>query len=252
MVATILVRRIYRLPAGFDRRHAKHPTEKSIVSTCRSSRYPTKRAVLDQHLAVDASHARPCADRRSDPSARPTCWCRRSPGTSGRARGGRCRPSSRRAVSSRWRDRCPVLVPIPSSPRKRAPAIGARAPPADARSPTSRVRRHHLAVLERELDARHVDSAPVRRHVEADRAVGRVLVRAREDLAARHVAAPVRVDPGPPLDVQPQVGAGRLDVDLTRRREPLDHARLRARAARAQAATGSGWSRNSARSTKSA
>ena len=51
-------------------------------------------------------------------------------------------------------------------------------------------------------------------------------MRAGEDLAAGHVAAAVGVDPGAPLDVQPQVGAGGLDVDLTRRRKPLDHAGL--------------------------
>ena len=61
---------------------------------------------------------------------------------------------------------------------------------------------------------------------EADRAVGRVLERAGEHLAARHVAPAVGVDPGAAVDAQAQVGAVRLDPDLARRAQPLDQLRL--------------------------
>ena len=56
--------------------------------------------------------------------------------------------------------------------------------------------------------------------------------RAGEDLARRHVALAVGVDPGAAGDAEPQVGALGLDAQLARPAQPLDQARPGARAAR--------------------
>ena len=80
-------------------------------------------------------------------------------------------------------------------------------------------RLHDLAVLESQLDP-VIDVRRTRWDREADRAVGRALVRAGEDLAAGHVAPAVGVDPRAAVDAQAQVGALGLDPDLPRRGQP--------------------------------
>ena len=82
-------------------------------------------------------------------------------------------------------------------------------------------------------------------------ALGRVLVRPGEDLARRHVALAVGVDPRAAVDAQ---RAGRCpSASMRSSRAPaqaLDQPRLEARAARPTPPTGSSRSRNSARATK--
>src|SRR5215218_806522 len=92
------------------------------------------------------------------------------------------------------------------------------------------------ALAELELDPGDLDAARARRDREADAALGRVLVRAGEDLAGRHVPLAVRVDPGAARDAEPQVGAVGLDAQLARPAQALDQPRL----ARAQLAPGGG------------
>src|SRR3712207_467581 len=76
--------------------------------------------------------------------------------------------------------------------------------------------RDDRAVAERHLDALDVDAGGGGRDVEEDRAVRARLDRPGEDLAARHVAPAVAVDPGAALDAERQVGARGLDPDLRR------------------------------------
>src|SRR5262249_14523162 len=82
------------------------------------------------------------------------------------------------------------------------------------------------AVRELELDPVDVDALGRRAHGEADGAVGAVLDRAGEDLAAGHVALAVRVHPGPAPDAEREVGALRLDAEVARALQPLDQLRL--------------------------
>ena len=96
------------------------------------------------------------------------------------------------------RPRRPVdagLVPIPISPSRRAPgsvsSVASRYSwPRSARASTTR------PGAELELDPGDLDAARARRDREADPALGGVLDRAGEDLARRHVAPAVGVDPG--------------------------------------------------------
>ena len=107
-------------------------------------------------------------------------------------------------------------------------------------------------VAELELDAGDLDAARARRDREADAALGGVLERAGEDLARRHVAPAVGVDPRAAGDAQPQVRALGLDAQLARARQPLDQPRLALRRSSRQAAAGSSRSRNVARRTNAA
>src|SRR3954452_18912766 len=75
-------------------------------------------------------------------------------------------------------------------------------------------RRDDLPVAELELDAVDVDARGRRAHGEADPPARARLVRAGEDLAARHVALAVRVDPRAAGDAEREVGAVRLDADV--------------------------------------
>ena len=102
----------------------------------------------------------------------------------------------------------PKFVPMPISPRRRAPSSVASAR-CRYSSPRSARARDDEPVAELELDARDVDAGRRGRHVEADAAVGARLVRAGEDLAAGHVALAVGVDPRAALDAQRHVGARR-------------------------------------------
>src|SRR5919109_1182148 len=79
-----------------------------------------------------------------------------------------------------------------------------------------------LAVAELELDAVDVDSLGRRAHGEANPAVGALLVRPGEDLAAGHVAPAVRVHPRAPGDAQREVRAVGLDADIPRLLEAFD------------------------------
>ena len=183
-------------------------------------------AVLHERLAVGGQAAALRAGRRSCPSARPTRSCRRSPGRSGRPRGGRCRRSSRRAGSSPTGRSMPKFVPMPISPRREAPSSVASvvrrySSPRSACASTTR------PPSKRSVDPLDRHAARARRDRVADRALRRVLQRAGEDLARGHVALAVGVDPGAAVDAQPQVGALRLDAQLARAGEPLDQPRLR-------------------------
>ena len=82
--------------------------------------------------------------------------------------------------------------------------------------------RRHLAVLERELDVRDEHAARARGDREADRPVGRVLERAGEDLAARHVAPAVGVDPGAAVDARAAGRFPRPRCGSRAPRQPLD------------------------------
>ena len=162
-------------------------------------------AVVLDDLAVGAEPAAVAQVADHVPVHGATRSCRRSPDRSGRARGGRCRRSSRRTGSRRSGGRCPALVPMPISPRRRAPG-----------SVSSVASRYSLAALgagvddraraELELDPGDLDAARARRDREADAALGGVLERAGEDLARRHVAPAVGVDPGA---ARRRAGAGR-------------------------------------------
>ena len=84
-------------------------------------------AVLLHDLAVGGEA--PAAAQVADevPVQRGPLTCRRSRGRSARARGGRCRRSSRRRGSCRSARSMPKFVPMPSSPRRRAPSSVASA-----------------------------------------------------------------------------------------------------------------------------
>ena len=125
----------------------------------------------------------------------------------------------------------PKFVPIPSSPRRRAPSSVASIA-CSTSSPRSARAAVDAAVAELELDARDLDAARAGGHVEPDRALGRGLERPGEDLAGGHVAPAVGVDPGAAGDRQREVGALGLDPDLARAREALDQAAPARRAAR--------------------
>ena len=148
----------------------------------------------------------------------------------------------------------PKLVPIPSSPRKRAPVVGVQRG-LEVGVAALGPRGHDAALAELERHVLDDDAARGGRDREADDALGGVLVRAGEDLAARHVALAVGVDPGAALDVQRQVGAGRLDADLARGRRAARSASPGSRAARPtprRGRRGPGTARGSTKSVKSA
>ena len=78
-----------------------------------------------------------------------------------------------------------------------------------------------LAALEAEADAGDLAAGVGRRQVEGDLALGRVLDRAGEELAVGHVVLAVGGLEVAAGDVQLQVGAGPLDVDLLAALDPL-------------------------------
>ena len=119
----------------------------------------------------------------------------------------------------------PKFVPMPSSPRRRAPSSVA----ARAGGSRRRARRARRRPRRRGTPARRPATwtpAGRGRDVEAHDPVRARLVRAGEDLAAGHVALAVAVDPRAALDVQRQVGAVGLDADLARAFQALDERRL--------------------------
>ena len=159
--------------------------------------------------------------------------CRRSRGRSGRGRRGRCPRASRRRGScrsgGRSRSSCRCRArPGAARPRRwPAPVAGT---PARARPSPGRPRRR--AARARRPRRRR---PPARGGtVEAQDALGAVLVRAGEDLAAGHVALAVAVDPPAAADRQAQVGALGLDADLARPRQPRDQRRPGTRRAAAR------------------
>ena len=235
IVATILVRRISGSGSYCTGRFGSLPHGEGTVWTLTGSpsavsRPPVRRSQIRSQC-------------RADDVAR-----RRSPDRSARARGGRCRPSSRRAASSRSARSMPAFVPIPSSPRKRAPASVASA--ASRYSwPPLRARAHDLAVSNVSATSATVTPRGLEGTVKRIVAVGRVLERAGEHLAAGHVAPSVGVDPGAAVDAQAQVGPVGLDPDLACRARAGRPARPGVAVSSRHACTGSGRSRNSARST---
>src|SRR3954454_288345 len=97
-----------------------------------------------------------------------------------------------------------------------------------------RAARDDLAVAQLELHAVDVDPGRRRADGEAHAAVGALLVRAGEDLAAGHVAPAVGVDPRAAGDAEGDVGALGLEAQLARRAQAADQAALEG----AQAAPG--------------
>ena len=125
----------------------------------------------------------------------------------------------------------PVFVPMPISPSRRAPgsvsSVASRYSwPRSARASTTRPARNSSSIPATSTP-RGLDGI-----AEADAALGRVLDRAGEDLARRHVAAAVGVDPGAAVDAEPQVGAVGLDPQLARAARAARSAAPAARAAR--------------------
>ena len=125
----------------------------------------------------------------------------------------------------------PVLVPIPSSPRNRAPASVASAA-CRCSSPTSRVRRHDLTVLEGELDARHLGAAPVE-------GTSKRIVPLAECSCGPVKTSPLGMlrRPSELIQVRPATFSRRsvpaVSMWISRAwREPLDHPAWRARSAR--------------------
>src|SRR3954453_13179258 len=76
-----------------------------------------------------------------------------------------------------------------------------------------------LAALEAKPNSGDLAPGVARRQVEGDLALGRVLDRAREELAVRHVVLALGRNEGPALDAQPQVRAVPGDMHL---RAPLN------------------------------
>ncbi len=116
----------------------------------------------------------------------------------------------------------PVLVPIPSSPRRRAPRDRCRAPPAGSPRPRSAL--NCVTSPSRKVRVTPVTVTPrgpvgtVKRIVP----LAELLVRAGEHLAGGHVAPAVGVDPRAAGHVEGDVGAVGLDPDLARAAQPLD------------------------------
>ena len=139
------------------------------------------------------------------------------------------------------------MSPNANSPSVRAPVVGVEARRAGTSSPLVGLGLDAAPGLEAQARALDALAAPGRGHRERHDALGRVLVRAREDLAVGQVVAAGGADPATAADAQAQVGAVRHDaqlVDASRAARPAGPA---ARPAARQATTGSGWSSLSAR-----
>ena len=223
MVATIFVRRTrWTLRHADDLGHGASPTRGTPdhVDTVQPKLCPAAQTTKRPSCWITSPSAvrRPPRRRsqmRSQCRAR-LVLARPSRGRSGRARGAPCRRSSRRRGSCPTGRSMPKFVPMPTSPRRRAPSSVASArcrysSPVRARAATTSPPRSSSSTPSTSTPAGE------ERTREAHVALGAGLVRAGEDLAAGHVAPPVGVDPRAPGHAQAQVGALRLDAQLARR-----------------------------------
>ena len=193
---------VLRAPEHRPRGHRPQHGRASMALTPLAST-PARTARPGRSLAVGGQPPAGAQVADEVPVQRGLVLRRRSPGTSGRARGARCRRSSRRRGSRRSARSMPKFVPMPISPSRRAPS-----------SVASARCRYVVAALGGRGDDHPVansSSTPATSTPAGDDGTAKRILplalaslRAGEDLAAGHVALAVGVDPCAPLDAQRQ------------------------------------------------